>query len=58
MGFFSDGFQPLKCPRCKWTVIKLIKEHVPKRELELFPKGVCKRCKDELIKKYQRILQQ
>ena len=49
MGLLPDDFQPLKCPRCGNTAIKLIFEGLPIIYKNKCPNGICRKCKREVI---------
>lgn len=45
----------LKCPKCKRTVLKLIKI-LPRFARRQYPEGVCRKCKRKIIKDLGAIL--
>ena len=46
---------PLKCPKCRFTAIKLIKERVPQVILNQYPEGLCRKCKKVSILELKKL---
>ena len=49
MILLPDDFQPIICPKCNKTAIKLIFEGLPITYKRQYPTGVCRKCKKQCI---------
>ena len=48
--------EPIKCPKCGISAIKLIKEQLPFIYKQKYPEGLCRKCKKEVIVELRAML--